>query len=280
MPNKDFPLPHPLKNDDIDTLMKKLRMMVRTMEQFKTQATTDKGLMGIHSLTAAIISLAAEVYDALLNNRAFVACSLACQIIEGEIQLLWLNKHFDTNGADYIDFGYVEQIDMLRVHPERKDRVLEMIKQNHCERFLRKNIKDPDLLDRNSYNKKWYGNTIQNISGDYFDDVLDQIKDVPALAKYYNNTDVNYENYQLFCGFKHFTTYCVRKCFATSRSFAEDTPENIRWVTLVTVLMALLGVCQVLEQHGDHILNSKPVATEGLTPASVTHNKNSQKQDL
>ena len=29
---KDFPLPHPLKNDDIDTLMKKLRMMVRTIE--------------------------------------------------------------------------------------------------------------------------------------------------------------------------------------------------------------------------------------------------------
>jgi len=30
--NKDFPLPHPLKDDDIDTLMKKLRMMVRTIE--------------------------------------------------------------------------------------------------------------------------------------------------------------------------------------------------------------------------------------------------------
>ena len=71
------------------------------------------------------------------------------------------------------------------------------------------------------------------------------------------------------CGFKHFTTYCVRKCFATSQSFAEDTPEDTRWVTLVTVLMALLGVCQVLEQHGDHILNSKPTATEGLTPASA-----------
>lgn len=271
MTRKDFPFEHPLKNDDIDTLMKKLRMMVRTMEQFKTQATRDKGLMAIHSLTAAIVSLAAEVYDALLNNRVFVACSLTCQIIEGEIQLLWLNKHFDTNGADYMDFGYVEQIDMLRVHPERKDKVLSMIKQNNCERFLRKNIKDPDLLDRNSYNKKWYGNTIQNISSDYFDDVLDQIKDVPALAKYYNNTDVNYENYQLFCGFKHFTTYCVRKCFATSQSFVEDTPEDTRWVTLVTVLMALLGVCQVLEQHGDHILNSKPLATEGLTPASKTY---------
>lgn len=271
MVNREFPLQHPLKNDDIETLMKKLRMMVCTMEQFKPQATKDKGAMAIHSLTAAIISLSAEVYEALLNDRVFVACSIACQILEGEIQLLWLNKHFDTNGSDYMDFGYVEQIDMLRVHPERKDKVLEMITQNNCERFLRKNIKNPDLLDRNSYNKKWYGNTIQNISGDYFDDVLDQIKDVPALAEYYNNTDVNYENYQLFCGFKHFTTYCVRKCFATSQSFAEDTLEDTRWVTLVTVLMSLLCVCQILEQHGDYILNSKPVATEGLIPASKTH---------
>jgi hypothetical protein len=271
--NKEFPLEHPLKNDDIDTLMKKLRMMVRTMEQFHPQETKNKGLMGIHSLVAAIISLSAEVYDALLNNRVFVACSLACQILEGEIQLMWLNKHFDTNGDDYMDFGYVEQIDMLRVHPDRKDEVLAMIKQNHCERFLKRSIKDPDLLDRNSYNKKWYGNTIQNISGDYFDDVLDQIKDVPVLAEYYNNTDANYENYQLFCGFKHFATYCVRKCFATSRSFREDTPDETRKSALVTVLTALLGVCQVLEQHGDNILNSKPVATEGLTPASVKRNK-------
>jgi len=272
--NKEYPLPHPLKNDDIETLMKKLRMMVRTMEKFQPQVTKDKGLLGIHSLVAAIISLSAEVYDALLNNRVFVACSLACQIIEGEIQLLWLNKHFDTNGADYMDFGYVEQIDMLRVHPERKDRVLEIIKQNNCERFLRKNIKNPDLLDRNSYNKKWYGNNIQNISSDYFDDVLEYINNIPKLAEYYNNVDVNYENYQLFCNFKHFATYYVRQCFATSGSFREDTREELRQTVLFTVLTTLLCVCQVLEQHGDHILNSKPIATEGLTPASAKYNKN------
>lgn len=269
MVNKEFPLQHPLKDDDIDTLMKKLRMLVRTMEQFHPQETKDKGLMGIHSLVAAIVSLSAEAYDALLNNRVFVACSIACQILEGEIQLMWLNKHFDTNGDDYMDFGYVEQIDMLRVHPERKDEVLAKIKQNNCERFLRKDKQNPDLLDRNSYNKHWYGNKVQKISKDYFDDVLEYIKTIPELAEYYDNVDVNYENYQLFCNFKHFATYYVRKCFATSRSFKEDTPDETRKSALVTVLMALLGLCQVLEQHGDHIFNSKPVATEGLVPASI-----------
>ena len=138
MLNKEYPLPHPLNNDDIDTLMKKLRMMVRTMESFHPQATKDKALMGLHSLVAAMISLAAEIYEALQKDRVFVACSLTCQMIELEIQLLWLNKHFNTNGADYIDFGYIEQIDMLRVHPERVDRVLELIKQNNCERFFYK----------------------------------------------------------------------------------------------------------------------------------------------
>jgi len=265
---KDFPLPHPLKNDDIDTLMKKLRMMVRTMEQFKTQATRDKGLMAIHSLTAAIVSLAAEVYNALQKDRVFVGCSLVCQMIELEIQLLWFNKHFKTNGNDYIDFGYIEQIDMLRVHPERAGRVLELIKQNKCERFLVNKPKDGNLLNRNNYRTHWYPGTIKSISNECFEDVWNKIKDVPELAKYYDHVDVNYENYQLFCGFKHFSTYCVRKCFATSQSFVEDTPQDTRWITLVTVLQVLLSICIILEEHGDLILHVKPVATDGLVPAS------------
>ena len=265
---KEYPLPHPLKNDDVDTLMKKLRMMVRTMESFHPQATKDKALMGLHSLVAAMISLAAEIYEALQKDRVFVACSLTCQMIELEIQLLWLNKHFNTNGADYIDFGYIEQIDMLRVHPERVDRVLELIKQNNCERFFINKPKDDNLLNRKNYRTHWYPGTLKSISQDYFEDVWNKIKDIPELAKYYEHVDVNYENYQLFCGFKHFSTYCVRKCFATSQSFVEDTPQDTRWITLVTVLQVMLAVCEILEQHGDHILNSKPVATEGLTPAS------------
>ena len=213
---KEYPLPHPLKNDDVDTLMKKLRMMVRTMESFRPQATKDKALMGLHSLVGAIISLSAEVYDALQNNRVFAAGSITCQILEAEIQLLWLNKHFNTRGKDFIDFGYVEQIEMLRVHPDRKDRVLELLKQNNCDRFLRKGLKNPNRLDRNSYNKKWYGDTIQNISEDYFKPVLESIQDTPELVAYYENKDINYENYQLFCGYKHFSPYLVGRFFATA----------------------------------------------------------------
>lgn len=266
---KEYPLPHPLKNDDVETLMKKLRMMVRTMESFNPQATKDKALMGLHSLVGAIISLSAEVYDALQNNRVFVASSITCQILEAEIQLLWLNKHFNTRGKDFIDFGYVEQIEMLRVHPDRKDRVLELLKQNNCDRFLRKNLKNPNILDRNSYNKKWYGDTIQNISEDYFKLVLESIQDTPELVAYYENKDINYENYQLFCGYKHFSPYLVRRFFATSQSFQEDESKYARMAVLQTVLNSILNVCFILEQHGDHILNSKPVATEGLTPASA-----------
>ena len=266
---KEYPLPHPLKNDDVDTLMKKLRMMVRTMESFHPQATKDKALMGLHSLVGAIISLSAEVYDALQNNRVFAAGSITCQILEAEIQLLWLNKHFDTRGKDFIDFGYVEQIEMLRVHPDRKDRVLELLKQNNCDRFLRKGLKNPNRLDRNSYNKKWYGDTIQNISEDYFKLVLESIQDTPELVAYYENKDINYENYQLFCGYKHFSPYLVIRFFATSQSFQEDESKYARVAVLQTVLTSILNVCFVLEQHGDPILQIKPVATEGLTPASA-----------
>ncbi len=269
MLNKEFPLQHPLKNDDIDTLMKKLRMMVRTMEQFHPQATTDKGLMGIHSLTAAIISLAAEAYDALQKNRVFVASSIACQIIELYIQLLWLDKHFSTHGADYIDFGYVEQIDMLRVHPDRKDEVLAKIKQNNCKRFLLNKPKNDNLLDKRNYRPHWYPGTLKTISNECFKDMWDQIKNVPQLTDYYGDMDVNYENYQIFCGFKHFSPYIVRKCFATMSSFAEDAPEDTKWIASVIVVQSLCVICEIMEQHGDHIFNSKPVATDGLMLSSI-----------
>ena len=273
MLNEEYPLQHPLKNDDIETLMKKLRMMVRTMEVFQPQATTDKALMGLHSLVAAIVSLSAEVYDAMRNNRVFVACSITCQILELYIQLLWLDKHFDTNGVDYIDFGYIEQIEMLRVHPERKDKVLEIIKQNNCERFLLKNTKTTNLLYRKNYRPHWYPGTLKTISNDCFKDIYEQIKYVPQLVAYYGDTDVNYENYQLFCGFKHFSPYMVRKCFATMRSFVEDTPEDTKWIALITIVQNLIVICEILERHGDHILHVKPVATEGLTPSSAKQNK-------
>ena len=91
---------------------------------------------------------------------------------------------------------------------------------------------------------------------------------------YYGGTDVNYENYQLFCGFKHFSPYMVRKCFATMRSFVEDTPEDTKWIALVTVVQNLIVICEILERHGDHILHVKPVATEGLTPASAKQKPN------
>ena len=172
-----------------------------------------------------------------------------------------------------MDFGYIEQIDMLRVHPERADKVLNLIKQNNCKRFLLNKPKNSNLLDRTNYRKHWYPGTLKSISNECFNDVWEEIKNIPELATYYDHVDVNYENYQLFCGFKHFSTYCVRKCFATSQSFAEDTSEETRWSTLVTNLTALLSVCQILEQHGDSILHVKPVATEGLTPASAMEQK-------
>lgn len=257
---KEFPLQHPLKNDDVDTLMKKLKMLIRIMEEFCLQATRDKALMGLHSLVAAIISLSAEVYDAVQKNRVFVAASIACQVVELYIQLLWLDKHFDTHGIDYIDFGYVEQINMLRVHPERRDQVLEKIKQNSCDRFLLPKSKSADLLDIKNYRKHWYPGTLKDISNECFADIWEQIQETPQLADYYGNTDVNYENYQLLCGFKHCSPYIVRKCFATMQSFAEDTPEETKRIIVSNVVQSLYVICEIMERHGDQILHVKPVA--------------------
>lgn len=255
---------NPFIEDDINSLINKLGVFIHTAEIFKCpQTNQDKGLMGLQSMAAAIISLGAEVLNAIKQNRIFVAASLVSQMTEAEIQLLWFDKHYDTNKDDFIDFGYVEQLDMLRVHPERADRVLEQIKQNNCERFLRPNQEEPDLLKRENYYKCWYKDKIRNVSKKYFDDVLEEIKNkMPEVYEYYNGVDVNYENYQLFCGFKHFSTYLVRKCFATEGSFKEDAPVDTKRVVLICALHSLLNMALVLEQHGYNILSVKAVVPE------------------
>lgn len=261
----------PFAKDDQDTLIKKLRMFVHTAQQYKPCSTNnDKFLMGLHSISAAMISLGAEILNAVENGRTFVAASLAAQILEAEIQLLWFDKHKAINGDGFIDFGYVESIDMLRVHPDRATALLDLLKANNCQRFLRTPTTDNnELLKRENYKNNWHGDKIKNLSKDVFDDVLKYVNtNMPDVAKYYANTDVNYKNYQLFCKFKHFAPYMVRKCFATEHSFREDTPAETTWTILVTTLHSLINMAGILDKHGNNLLGIPAKSTEGLIPLS------------
>lgn len=261
----------PFVKDDINTLIKKLRIFVHTAQQFKPCSTNkDKFLMSIQSMSAAMISLGAEILSAVENGRIFVAASLACQLLEAEIQLLWFDKHKETNGDDFIDFGYVESIEMLRVHPDRANVILALLKNNNCQRFLRKpTTDDNELLKRENYRNHWHGDKVKKLSQDVFEGILEYVnKNMPDIAKYYDNTDVNYENYQLFCKFKHFAPYMVRQCFATEHSFREDTPDNTTWSVVISTLHALINMAGILQKHGSNLLNAKAVSTDGLTPMS------------
>lgn len=261
----------PFAKDDVDTLVKKLRMFVHTAQEYRPCSTNkDKFLMGLHSMSAAMISLGAEILNAVENGRIFVAASLACQILEAEIQLLWFDKHKKTNGDDFIDFGYVESIDMLRVHPDRSNELLAKLKANNCQRFLRiPTTDDSELLKRENYKNNWYGDKIKNLSKDVFDDILKHVNtNMPNIAKYYNNIDINYENYQLFCKFKHFAPYMVRKCFATEHSFKEDTPPETTWSILISTLHSLINMAGILDKHGNNLLSVPAKSTDGLIPLS------------
>lgn len=231
--------------------------------------------MGLHSMSAAMISLGAEILNAVENGRIFVAASLACQILEAEIQLLWFDKHKKTNGDDFIDFGYVESIDMLRVHPDRSNELLTKLKANNCQRFLRiPTTDDSELLKRENYKNNWYGDKIKNLSKNVFDDILKHVNtNMPDIAKYYNNIDVNYENYQLFCKFKHFAPYMVRKCFATEHSFREDAPAETAWTILISTLHSLINMAGILDKHGNNLLSAPARSTDGLIPISQQKRK-------
>lgn len=261
----------PFAKDCVDTLVKKLRMFVHTAQGYRPCSTNkNKFLMGLHSMSAAMISLGTEILNAVENGRIFVAASLACQILEAEIQLLWFDKHKKTNGDDFIDFGYVESIDMLRVHPDRSNELLAKLKANNCQRFLRiPTTDDSELLKRENYKNNWYGDKIKNLSKDVFDDILKHVNtNMPNIAKYYNNIDVNYENYQLFCKFKHFAPYMVRKCFATEHSFKEDTPSETTWSILISTLHSLINMAGILDKHGNNLLSVPAKSTDGLIPLS------------
>lgn len=226
-------------------------------------------------MSAAMISLGAEILNAVENGRIFVAASLACQILEAEIQLLWFDKHKKTNGDDFIDFGYVESIDMLRVHPDRSNELLTKLKANNCQRFLRiPTTDDSELLKRENYKNNWYGDKIKNLSKNVFDDILKHVNtNMPDIAKYYNNIDVNYENYQLFCKFKHFAPYMVRKCFATEHSFREDAPAETAWTILISTLHSLINMAGILDKHGNNLLSAPARSTDGLIPISQQKRK-------
>ena len=103
------------------------------------------------SSAKAILSLTGDAYN---------GCILTSHMLEVLIQLTWLLDKKERI-KQYIDFGVVEQLEGLHLHPEKKGQILNIIKEKNIQRllqkkFLEKKITDKILLESENYYKFWY----------------------------------------------------------------------------------------------------------------------------
>lgn len=128
-----------------------LTNIIGTIEFKKTNSTA---LLSLRILSSAILALCRDAFSLLENNRIFTACSLVCQATEAQIQLLCIDKLYDTKGRDYYEFAFIEQLKSLPINPHWQEKTLQRMHYYNCERFY--NGKGKNTADFNSYNKNWY----------------------------------------------------------------------------------------------------------------------------
>lgn len=139
-----------------------LTNIIGTIEFKKTNSTA---LLSLRILSSAILALCRDAFSLLENNRIFTACSLVCQATEAQIQLLCIDKLYDTKGRDYYEFAFIEQLKSLPINPHWQEKTLQRMHYYNCERFY--NGKGKNTADFNSYNKNWYksfANSIKDLS--------------------------------------------------------------------------------------------------------------------
>lgn len=65
-----------------------------------------------------------------LYNDYYNACILASHMLEGLILLTWMLDKPKERVRQYADFGTIEFLEGLHIHPEEKDDILNFIKKN------------------------------------------------------------------------------------------------------------------------------------------------------
>ena len=232
-----------------------IKQALISIENKEFKRTNSTALLSLRVLSGAIFALCRDAVSLLENNHIFTACSLTCQAIEAQIQLLCLDKKYDTNGKDYYEFAFVEQLRSLPLNPHWKEKTLQRMQHYNCERFYNGKGKDP--ADINSYYKNWYrsfANSIKdlsNIAFPHFKEIF-HTQGISFLEEDLN-IDLLYENYQTLCSFKHLSPFIVGDTFLVQGKLFEEQKLNHKEVALMGIYTALLSVILVLNRHDEQI---------------------------
>lgn len=73
-----------------------IKQALVNIENKEFKRVNDTALLSLRVLSGAIFALCRDAITLLENNRIFTACSLTCQAIEAQIQLLCIDKMYDT----------------------------------------------------------------------------------------------------------------------------------------------------------------------------------------
>ena len=173
----------------------------------------------------------------LLTDDAYNGCILTSHMLEVLIQLTWLLDKRERI-KQYVDYGIVEQLEGLYLHPEKKEQILKIIKEKNIQRllqkkFLEKKITDKILLESENYYKFWYKPEANSLS-----------TMVEKLTKDGKHQEINNLNhlYHRFCSYKHCSPYVMLPRYAATIP-VEDLPDAF---LAVAVAFQCLYICCLL----------------------------------
>ena len=231
-----------------------LNEQLKKLNNYVPQKGKDVNAYVRNALFSTILSLTKNIVHALQKNHIYVACSLACLVVEAEIQLLWINIDPDKRSKAFYDFGFIEQLNSISIHPEWEADILTRIEENNCSRFLDPKKKQPSIKERSSYFKDWYNlfnkKNLRVLSEENFQEGK---KIATQSGKKISDIDIDYKNYKVLCKFKHFSPFCILPCFGNLYSFNEKERENFRELAIKATLQEFYISLLVLIEHGEPI---------------------------
>lgn len=241
-----------IAKNDLIPFIKQALINIENKEFKKTNSTA---ILSLRILSRAIFALCRDAFSLLENGRVFTACSLVCQATEAQIQLLCIDKMYDTKGRDYYEFAFVEQLKSLPINPQWQEKTLLRMHHYNCERFYTGKGKNTSDID--SYHKNWYksfANSIKDLSKIAFPHCKEMFHTHGISFLEENlNIDLLYENYQTLCSFKHLSPFIVGDTFLVQGKFFEHQKINHKEVALTGIYTALLSVIFVLNRHNEQI---------------------------
>ena len=166
-----------------------------------------------------------------LYNDCYNACILSSHMLEGLIILTWMLEKPDERVRRYADFGTIEFLEGLHIHPEEREDILNFIKAHNLQRLMKKNVQQKELTDElllnpNSYYNKWYRPEANNIS--------DMVKQLTDNNKHPEITNIK-QSYDRLCAYKHYSPYVMMPRYGGKT--VKETPDQ--FIAIIIALQSL-----------------------------------------